>query len=827
MSKVYFAAGNTMPYTNTTGVTLASGTVVETDDMHGVVIKDILNTAEGPLKINGIANLPATGTIANAGIALFWDSTNLVCTPTKGAWKRIGTSGAAKDAITTDYIPVILNLISEPGDDPTHLDIKGDVQLATDAALSACTAAGSQIGKTLTADANGVETIDSVTLALNDRVLVKNQVAGKDNGIYLCTQAGAGGAKFILTRAVDADTDDRVTSGMICFAEKGTVHAEHGFILSTDEPFDLDTDALTFTNFNALGMVVAGTGLTKTGDTMNAIGGDGITANADDLALDIKTNGGLSIDTAQVKLDLNDLSAATVDVTADSIGIIDANASNASAKESIDDLVTALAGDGIQNTTSQFAFDASDVAGTGIEADGENLRIAAQGAGIAGGGGTTVSLDLTYGAAWTGAHTFNTTCPSSTQTPSGVNDLVNKAYADALVSGLDLKESVHLATDAALSACTAAGTGVGKTLTADAVGVETIDGVVLALNDRVLVQDQASGLNNGIFLCTTAGAGGAAFVLTRATDADTDAEVNPGMFTFVEEGTVNADHGFVLVTNDPITLDTTALTFTPFSGAGMITAGSGLTKTGHTINAIGGNGITANADDLAVDPDGTTGGNIAAVNVTAHGVGMDMASIDGDGLRASGAELHVDVSDFAGAGLADDGAENLYVTGVPALFEVDSVAVGSNVTASNLDELTSSGETNIHIHDDRYFAESEFLASGAGAGDAGKPIKLDAGGHVDASMINDADVDHNTTGGKDGGTGGEYYHLTLAQHTLALDHKAKIGLASSGNPALTDLTTLTADGDWALASGAGAGAKMWFCSMIGAKKGYVELTAAT
>lgn len=149
--------------------------------------------------------------------------------------------------------------------------------------------------------------------------------------------------------------------------------------------------------------------------------------------------------------------------------------------------------------------------------------------------------------------------------PTGAQDAATKAYVDATATGLDLKESCELATAAALPACTAAGTGVGKTLTANAVGILTVDGVATVLNDRILVTDQAAGADNGIYKVTTEGTAGVAFILTRATDADT--EITAGLFTFIEKGTANADEGWILTTNDPITVDTTALVFTQFSSA--------------------------------------------------------------------------------------------------------------------------------------------------------------------------------------------------------------------------------------------------------------------
>ena len=95
---------------------------------------------------------------------------------------------------------------------------------------------------------------------------------------------------------------------------------------------------------------------------------------------------------------------------------------------------------------------------------------------------------------------------------------------------------------------------------------------------------QSTGTQNGIYTVSTAGAvGSTAAVLTRATDADSNSEVTGGMFTFVEEGSVNADNAFVLTSvTGTATLGTTTLTFTQFSGAGQITAGDGLTKSGNT-----------------------------------------------------------------------------------------------------------------------------------------------------------------------------------------------------------------------------------------------------
>lgn len=156
-----------------------------------------------------------------------------------------------------------------------------------------------------------------------------------------------------------------------------------------------------------------------------------------------------------------------------------------------------------------------------------------------------------------------------------------KSYADAVASGLSVKGSVRLATAAALPT----NARVGNVLTGAGFGALSVDGSVVVAGDRILVKDEATGANNGIYDVTVVGTGATAFVLTRSSDADTSAEVKEGTFVFVAEGSVNIGSGWVLTTPAPITLNTTALTFTQFSGTGEITAGSGITKSGNTLSA--------------------------------------------------------------------------------------------------------------------------------------------------------------------------------------------------------------------------------------------------
>jgi Fe-S cluster assembly iron-binding protein IscA len=156
-------------------------------------------------------------------------------------------------------------------------------------------------------------------------------------------------------------------------------------------------------------------------------------------------------------------------------------------------------------------------------------------------------------------------------------------------------------------ATTAAGT-----LASSFANGSTVDGVSLSTGDRILLKDQADASENGVYTVNASGAP------TRAADFDADSEVTAGAFFFVEEGTTNADNGFTLTTNDDITVGTTDLTFTQFSGSGQITAGTGMTKSGNTLNVVGGDGITANANDIAVDIAANSALNISggALDVT-------------------------------------------------------------------------------------------------------------------------------------------------------------------------------------------------------------------
>ena len=167
-------------------------------------------------------------------------------------------------------------------------------------------------------------------------------------------------------------------------------------------------------------------------------------------------------------------------------------------------------------------------------------------------------------------------------TPTADGDAAPKSYVDASMHGWDWKGSVRVATTANGALATAYENG------------DTVDGVVLATGDRILLKDQTTGAENGIYTVNASGAP------TRAIDMNTSAEASPGSVIVVEEGTANLDTMWMLTTNAPITLDTTALVFTSLPLTPIV-GGAGMTKTGQTLDVIAADGtITVNADSIQV-----------------------------------------------------------------------------------------------------------------------------------------------------------------------------------------------------------------------------------
>jgi hypothetical protein len=188
--------------------------------------------------------------------------------------------------------------------------------------------------------------------------------------------------------------------------------------------------------------------------------------------------------------------------------------------------------------------------------------------------------------------------------PSSAQDAATKKYVDDVAQGLNIHASSYAGTTANLNATYSNGTaGVGATLTnAGTQAAFSTDGVSPALNARILVKNQTTQAQNGIYTLTTVGTGSTNWVLTRATDFDTSAEIAGGDFTFVDAGSTLANTGWVSV-DEVTTVGTDPVVFQQFSGAGTYTASDGvlLTGTNFTGVVVASGGLSVGATGFQLD----------------------------------------------------------------------------------------------------------------------------------------------------------------------------------------------------------------------------------
>lgn len=229
------------------------------------------------------------------------------------------------------------------------------------------------------------------------------------------------------------------------------------------------------------------------------------------------------------------------------------------------------------------------------------------------------------GGTMSGAIAMGTNKITGLGTPTADADAVTKSYVDAIAQGIDAKASVVAASTANLTLS----------------GAQTIDGVSVIAGDRVLVKDQTTASNNGIYLCASGS-------WTRTTDADTYAEL-VAAYTFVEGGTVNANNGFICTIPTSGTLGSTSITFAQFSGAGQVIAGAGLTKTGNTLDVgtASSSRIVVNSDNIDLATTAVTAGTYKSVTADAYGritAGTNPTTISGFGITDAYTKTEVDTS---------------------------------------------------------------------------------------------------------------------------------------------------------------------------------------
>ena len=285
--------------------------------------------------------------------------------------------------------------------------------------------------------------------------------------------------------------------------------------------------------------------------------------------------------------------------------------------------------------TTGLTFTGSPITTSGTLTLGGTLAVANGGTGATTAGAALTSL----GAAASGANTDITSIALTTGTISGTptngTDIVNKAYADTIASGINFHQAVRLATTTTLPAYiyNNGASGVGATITGVVNGALSIDGVVAVVGNRVLIKNEigAAEAYNGVYTVTQVGSGVAVYILTRATDYNTAGtgvnQIDQGDFFLVTAGTTLANTSFVQQTPLPIVVGTTGLTFIQFGAPITYSAGTGLSLAG-TVFSITNTGLTA-----------STYGSASSVPVIAFNAQGQATGVTNTSIAISGSQI--------------------------------------------------------------------------------------------------------------------------------------------------------------------------------------------
>jgi hypothetical protein len=272
---------------------------------------------------------------------------------------------------------------------------------------------------------------------------------------------------------------------------------------------------------------------------------------------------------------------------------------------------------------------------------------------------------------------FNSKKITNLLDPTAAQDAATKNYVDSVAQGLDVKGSVRAATTTAGTLATSFANG------------QVIDGVTLVTGDRILIKNQATQSENGIYTVNASGAP------TRSTDMNLGSEV-PGAFTFVEEGSTLADTGWVCTTNAPVTLGTTAIVFAQFSGAGSYLAGNGLSLSGNTFsfNPTSTGGLQAASGGASI---------LLATNSGLGTTSSGLAVGAGSGISVSSGTVAIDTAVVARkyAITLSTSATSYTITHnlgtLDVLVQVYTVSDGSEVVVDNLRASTNTVTLNFSV----------------------------------------------------------------------------------------------------------------------------------
>jgi hypothetical protein len=346
---------------------------------------------------------------------------------------------------------------------------------------------------------------------------------------------------------------------------------------------------------------------------------------------------------------------------------------------------------------------------------------------------TTVgSTTLTLGSTVTALAGLDTV--TVTGNPTNALELAPKQYVDSVAQGLDVKASCKYASTANVASIS---------------GVLTIDGQSTATGDRILLKDQSSAAENGIYVADDAGA------WARSADMDNWAEV-PGAFVFIESGDTLADTGWVCTADQGGTIDVTAMPWSQFSGVGTYIAGTGLTLTGNTFSITNTTVAAASygAADNTLTATVNAQGQLTALAATP--IAITNAQVSGLGTMST-----QDANSVAITGGTVNGATIGATTPTTGVFTNITVNDNAILGSSNSDTITFTGRVN-----------SDFEPATDNAFDLGKTghewrdLFIDGTANIDSLVADTADINagsiDNTTIGAAAAAAGTFTNLTFS-----------------------------------------------------------------